>query len=149
MFDLIFSKISCLKGDDITKYHRDGLVVWFATFQTRVTRFGPKWARLTQMGHIRDFFSSKFNTFWLGKRKCTEMWFEKVQDLSHLGPIWTILDPNLTSLFQTTHYTLHAQTHLQSLLWAVLISVTRLVAHSTSLLLNEGGNIYTNLFHYS
>ena len=31
----------CLKGSDFPKHHRDGLVVSFATFQTRVTRFGP------------------------------------------------------------------------------------------------------------
>ena len=37
------------------------------------------------MGQIWDFFSSNFSTFWLGKPKCTEMLFEKVPDLSHLG----------------------------------------------------------------
>ena len=35
-----------------------------------------KWARLPQVGQIRDFFRSDFSTFWLG---------EKVSDLSHSG----------------------------------------------------------------
>jgi len=30
------------KGGDFQKYHRDGLVVSFVTFQTRVTRCGPR-----------------------------------------------------------------------------------------------------------
>ena len=30
--------------------------------------------------------------------KCTEIWSEKVPVLSHLGPIWHTLGPNMTSL---------------------------------------------------
>ena len=31
--------------------------------------------------------------------KCTEIWSEKAPDLSHLGPIWPTLEPNLASLW--------------------------------------------------
>ena len=49
------------------------------------------------MEQIRDFFWSRFSTFWLGNLKkvpilfesnCTEIWSVKVLDLSHLLPIW-------------------------------------------------------------
>ena len=35
-----------------------------------------------QMRKIWDFFSSYLSSFWLGKRKCTELLFEKVPDVS-------------------------------------------------------------------
>ena len=61
-----------------------------------------------QMDQIRDFFRSDFSTFWRGAKmywnliwkspgfvptepKCTEIWSEKVPDLSHWGlsePLW-------------------------------------------------------------
>ena len=48
------------------------------------------------MGQIRDYFRLDFSTFWRGAPKCTEIWSEKVPDLSHLGQIWP------TSLGQMT-----------------------------------------------
>ena len=42
----------------------------------------PKWVRLAPNGGA----------------KCTEIWSEKVPDLSHLGQIWPTLEPNLPSL---------------------------------------------------
>ena len=41
------------------------------------------------MVQIQDFFRST--------PKRTEIWSEKVLDLSHLGPIWPILGPNLVT----------------------------------------------------
>ena len=58
-----------------------------------VIRLGPK------MGHIGrkwDIFRSDFSTFWRAT-KCTEIWSEKVPDLSHFGPIWPILGTNLVA----------------------------------------------------
>ena len=37
--------------------------------------------------------------WWARWAKCTEIWSEKVPDLSNLGPIWPTLEPNLPSLF--------------------------------------------------
>ena len=50
-----------------------------------------------QMRQIRDFFRSDFRTFWLGEPKCSEIWSEKVPDLSHLRPNWPNLRPNLST----------------------------------------------------
>ena len=49
------------------------------------------------MGQIRDFFRSDFSTFW----RC--FWSEKVPDLSHLGPFWPILGPNLINQTSCHH----------------------------------------------
>ena len=49
-----------------------------------VLQSGSYWP---QMGHIREFFSSDVSTFWLAEPKCSEIWSEKVPDLSHIGPI--------------------------------------------------------------
>ena len=43
------------------------------------------------MRQIRGFFRS-------GGAKCTEIWSEKSPNLSHLGPFWPTLNPNLPSL---------------------------------------------------
>ena len=43
-------------------------------FDSKVGQIGPKWD------------------------KCTEIWSEKAPDLSHLGPIWPTLEPNLAPL---------------------------------------------------
>ena len=46
----------------------------------------------SQMGQIMwDFFRWDSSTFRLGEPKCTDIWSEKVPDLSHLGPI----EPNV------------------------------------------------------
>ena len=39
----------------------------------------------SQMGQIRNFFRSDFRTFWRPAPKCSEIWSEKVLDLSHLA----------------------------------------------------------------
>ena len=54
---MIFSKI-CLKSGDFPKHHRDCLVVSFATFQTRVTRFGPKVGQTDPNGTNLELFSA-------------------------------------------------------------------------------------------
>ena len=53
------------------------------------------------MGQIQDFFRSHFRTFWLGEPKCSEIWSEKLTDLSHLGLIWPTFWPNMATLNRT------------------------------------------------
>ena len=122
------------------------------SFGPKVGQIGPKWDKSeTFSAHNSVHFGSVSENVL----KLCDLKRSQICLIS--GPIWPILDPNLTSLFQTTHYTLHAQTLevgqpdilTKSLLWAVLIRVTRLVAHSQAILLNERGNIYTNWFQYS
>ena len=56
----------------------------------RDVRFSLKLAQIgPQMLQIRTFFRAEFSTFWHRALKCTEIWSEKVLDLSHLGPIWS------------------------------------------------------------
>ena len=46
-----------------------------------------------QMGQTMEFFSkTDFSTFWLIEPKYTEMWSDKVPDLSYLGPIYPMTD---------------------------------------------------------
>ena len=49
------------------------------------------------MGQIRGFFFQiRFRTLWLSEPKCTESDLKKKSsDLSHLGPNWPTLSPNL------------------------------------------------------
>ena len=47
---------------------------------------GPNGPDCLKMGQIWDFFRSDFSTFWLSEPKCTEIWSEKVPDLSLSGP---------------------------------------------------------------
>ena len=51
----------------------------------------PKCVRLAPNG-------TKPGLFQIRGAKCTEIWSEKAPDLSHLGPIWPTLEPNLPSL---------------------------------------------------
>ena len=43
-------------------------------------------------------FGANLTHFGAKGAKCTEIWSEKAPDLSHLGPIWPTLEPNLPSL---------------------------------------------------
>ena len=52
----------------------------------------PKWVRLATNGTNPGLFQISRGA------KCTEFWSEKAPVLSHLGPIWTTLEPNLPSL---------------------------------------------------
>ena len=71
-------------------------------FLTGLSDFGSKWVRLapngTNLGLLQIrfqniFFKMSWNLIW----KCSEIWSEKVPDLSHLGPIWPTLCPNLVT----------------------------------------------------
>ena len=48
------------------------------------------WVRLAPNGTNLGLFKISFSTFWLAETKCTEMWSEKVQDLSHLGQSYPV-----------------------------------------------------------
>ena len=54
-----------------------------------------------QKGHIRDFLTSV--SVYLNKWVKTH-WSEKVPDVSHLGPIWPTLGPNLVTLKNPVKY---------------------------------------------
>ena len=61
----------------------------------------PKWVRLSPNGTNPGLFQIRFQCIWRVGAKCTEIWSEKAPDLSHLGPIWPNLEPNLPSLCST------------------------------------------------
>ena len=61
-------------------------------------RFAPKWVRLAPNGTHSGLFQVRFQCIWRPCAKCTEIWSEKATDLSHLGPIWPTLEPNLPTL---------------------------------------------------
>ena len=61
------------------------------TFSVRDIRCWCDWYKMWQ---IRDFFRSDFSTFWLEEPKCTEIWSEKLPDLSQLGPSLTSPTPS-------------------------------------------------------
>ena len=63
----------------------------------------PKWVRLVPNGTNLGLFQIRFQYIWLDRAKCTEIWHEKAPDLSHLGPIWPTLEPNLLSLHPAKH----------------------------------------------
>ena len=128
--DLIFSKLFS-KGGDFPKHHRDRLVISFATSQTRLTRFGPKVGQTDPNGTNPELFQLIIQyllAFWLGKRNCTEMWFENVSDLSPLGANLTNNGPESDIPVRNNSLHTNAQTLdvvqpdtiTQSLLWAVL-----------------------------
>ena len=48
---------------------------------TRGARFGSKWVRLDKAGT----FSYQISVHLAHRAKCTEIWYEKVPDLSHMG----------------------------------------------------------------
>ena len=52
-----------------------------------VVGLAPKWVRLVLKGTNPGLFQIRF-----------QIWSENAQDLSHLGPIWPTLEPNLPSL---------------------------------------------------
>ena len=68
----------------------------------------PTWVRLAPNVTNSGLFQIRFQYIWLDRAKCTEIWSEKVPDLSHLGPIWSILGPNLV----TQQRTLSSQTQI-------------------------------------
>ena len=92
----------------------------------------------------------------LGCAKCAEIWSEKAPDLSHLGPIWPTLEPNLPSLtsvhvdagngcFIDGHVpTNQRPLNSQFILWAAMIKHNHPVALSCaqqwSMTTNVGGN---------
>ena len=63
--------------------------------------FAPKWVRLAPNGTNPRLFQIRFQYILVSRPKCTEIWSEKVSDLSHLGPIWPILVPKLAYLTLT------------------------------------------------
>ena len=62
-----------------------------ARFGPKVGQIGPKWDK-------SGAFKIRFQCIWRSRAKCTEIWSEKAPDLSHLGPIWPTLEPNLPSV---------------------------------------------------
>ena len=58
-----------------------------------VSDLGLKWVRLVPK--IRNFFGSTFSTFWLS------LFWKKVTELSHKGPIWPNLCPSPATLMKT------------------------------------------------
>ena len=63
-----------------------------------VSDYGLKWVRLATNGTNRGLFQIRFQYIFRRGAKCTEIWSEKVPDLSHLVPIRPIFSPNLTLL---------------------------------------------------
>ena len=63
-------------------------VLYWSISNSGVSDLGPKYVRLNPNGTNPGSESLKY----------TEMWSENVPDLSHFGPIWTILEPNMISL---------------------------------------------------
>ena len=55
----------------------------------------PKWDKSENYSDLPDF--STFGSM-LDEPKCTEIWSEKVPDVSHFGLIWPTFGPNLTFL---------------------------------------------------
>ena len=62
------------------------------TFAPGMVGLAPKWVRLAPN------YGTNPGLFKIYRAKCTEIWSEKVPDLSHLAPIWPSLEPNLPSL---------------------------------------------------
>ena len=60
---------------------------------SKVGQIGPKWDK-------SGAFSDQISVHLAPRAKCTEIWSEKAPDLSHLGPIWLTLEPNLASLVE-------------------------------------------------
>jgi len=56
--------------------------------------------------------------------KCTEIWAEKVPDLSHLGSIWPTLEPNLPSLV--------SRPEISSCGFSLLLIANHLLIHFTA-----------------
>ena len=69
--------------------------------KAKLSDFGPKWIWLAPNGTNPGLFQIRFQCIWRPRAKCTEIWSEKAPDLSHLGPIWHTLEPNLPSLPST------------------------------------------------
>ena len=66
-------------------------------FGSKVCQIGPKWDK-------SGAFSDQISVHLATGAKCSEIWSEKAPDLSHLGPIWPTLEPNLPSLAQIQPY---------------------------------------------
>ena len=62
-----------------------------------LTKVGQIGTKSEKSGSFSDQISVHLARWAARWAKCTEIWSEKVPDLSHLGPIWPILGPNLTS----------------------------------------------------
>ena len=77
-------------------WHRSRVVI-----ETGMVVLAPKWVRLAQNGTNPGLFQIRFQCIWRPGAKCTEIWSEKSPDLSHFGPIWPTLEPNLPSLTQS------------------------------------------------
>ena len=63
-------------------------------FGSKMGQIGPKWDK-------SGAFSDQISVHLAPRAKCTEIWSEKSPDLSHLGPIWPILGPNLVTRVAT------------------------------------------------
>ena len=62
-----------------------------------MTYYGRKWLRLALNGTNTGLFHIRFQ-YILAEPKCTEVWYEKVSGLSHLGTNWPTLGPSLSFL---------------------------------------------------
>ena len=101
------------------------------------------------MGQIRGFFRSDFIAFGAGRS-------EKAPNLSHLGPIWPTLEPNLPSLVKTDAFsTLQTQSDTWELVeglglenYAGILLPLKRSCHVVMLLVSIIMYIYEILFIY-
>ena len=82
----------------LTLGHSDVLLIMTGWWTTGMVGLAPKRVRLAPNGTNPGLFQIRFQCIWRRGAKCTEIWSEKAPDLSHLGPIWPALEPNLPSL---------------------------------------------------
>ena len=74
------------------------------THRSGMVGLAPKCVRLTPNGTNSGLYQIRFQCIWRRGAKCTDIWSEKALDLSHLGPIWPTLEPNLPSLNREKEY---------------------------------------------
>ena len=73
--------------------------------QSRDGRIGSKVGQIGRKWDKSGAFSYQISVHLAPRAKCTEIWSEKAPDLSHFGPIWPILEPNLPSLVCSSRHT--------------------------------------------
>ena len=107
----------------------------------------PKnWVKLAPNWKNLDFFQIRFQ-YILALPKCTEIWSEKIHDLSHLGSIWPILGRNLVTQRRIREVNIckaYLSHHKHNLTYNHMTSPLTSSANTTMLLvLNSGANSFS------